>query len=258
MGGGADRQQRTRRGQFTFFAPRPRPAPADPPNARPDSAPETRRDDLPAPAPADVAAGADAARTRRPTPRRSDRPSPPPAPAPISPAAPDDDGSGPGPLAGRRVLLAEDTDDSRRLLTFFLNRAGAEVVGGRPTAARRSTSLDGSGRGGRRPSPAGAGRRRFDVVLMDMQMPVLDGYTAARELRARGLRRADHRPHRPRDGRRRRSLPRRRLRRLRDQTDRPGGTGPSRILAAIDRTGPAPAPGARSTNRLPPTGAVAD
>ena len=103
---------------------------------------------------------------------------------PDPPAAPADDRR---PLTGRRVLLAEDTADSRRLLTFFLQKSGAEVEcvpDGRAAVDRLAPGGgDGGGNGGRHAGGPAAG---FDVVLMDMQMPVLDGYSAARELRARG------------------------------------------------------------------------
>ncbi|MEM9702445.1 MAG: response regulator, partial [Planctomycetota bacterium] len=81
------------------------------------------------------------------------------------------------PLLGLRVLLAEDTEDNRRLLSFYLRRSGAEVEtveNGRQAVDRLMGTDD-------EPPPDPP----FDVVLMDMQMPVLDGYDAARELRAR-------------------------------------------------------------------------
>ncbi len=83
-----------------------------------------------------------------------------------------------GPLAGLRVLLAEDTEDNRRLLTFFLERSGAEVESVENGRLAVDRILDRTGEETVGPP--------VDVVLMDMQMPVLDGYDATRELRARG------------------------------------------------------------------------
>ncbi len=84
----------------------------------------------------------------------------------------------PGPASGSltgRVLLAEDGRDNQRLLTTFLRRAGlqVEVAGNGRVACEMLASEE--NRGG-----------RFDLVLMDMQMPEMDGYAAARALRERG------------------------------------------------------------------------
>ncbi|MCA0374718.1 MAG: response regulator [Gemmatimonadetes bacterium] len=77
-------------------------------------------------------------------------------------------------LAGR-VLVAEDGVDNQRLITLLLERAGAAVT----VAANGVEALDHLGAAREAGAP-------FDVLLTDMQMPVMDGYTLARTLRARG------------------------------------------------------------------------
>ena len=77
-----------------------------------------------------------------------------------------------GRLGGLRVLLAEDSDDLAELVRVQLRYRGAEVERvGNGQAALDLLAADPSA---------------FHVVLMDMQMPVLDGYRAVRFIRARG------------------------------------------------------------------------
>ncbi|HJV62509.1 MAG TPA: ATP-binding protein [Albitalea sp.] len=72
-------------------------------------------------------------------------------------------------LAGARILLVEDHPLNQELASELLRRAGMEVV----VADNGEDAL-------RRLATAGP----FDGVLMDCQMPVMDGYTATQRLRA--------------------------------------------------------------------------
>jgi PAS domain S-box-containing protein len=79
------------------------------------------------------------------------------------------------PLEGLRVLLAEDSFDNQRLIATILRKAGAEVdvvENGHDACQAALDAVDAA-------CP-------FDVILMDMQMPEMDGYTAAGQLRANG------------------------------------------------------------------------
>lgn len=74
-------------------------------------------------------------------------------------------------LEGVRVLLVEDSPDNRRLITLHLRRAGAVVT----TAEHGLDALSKLGTG------------TFDLIVSDMMMPELDGYSLARRLRADGI-----------------------------------------------------------------------
>ncbi|MCB0319067.1 MAG: response regulator [Bdellovibrionales bacterium] len=74
-----------------------------------------------------------------------------------------------------RVLLVEDEPDSQALISYILQSAGAQVE-----------IADNGVQGVNRAINALQDRTPFDVILMDLQMPVLDGKQAAKELRSRG------------------------------------------------------------------------
>ena len=80
------------------------------------------------------------------------------------------------PLSGS-VLLAEDGPDNQLLISTLLSKAGASVTiaeNGR-LAVEKALAARSAG------TP-------FDVILMDMQMPELDGYAATSKLRSAGYR----------------------------------------------------------------------
>lgn len=78
-----------------------------------------------------------------------------------------------GRLRGRHILLAEDGPDNQRLVSWLLQREGADVV------------VVGDGK--QALAAVAAAARAFDLVLMDMHMPEIDGYRATELLRERGV-----------------------------------------------------------------------
>lgn len=84
-----------------------------------------------------------------------------------------------------RVLLAEDIPDNQRLVSSILRESGAEVSivqDGREAVERALATL--ADRDATYSDPA----EPFDVILMDVQMPVFDGHEATRRLRRNGYR----------------------------------------------------------------------
>lgn len=82
------------------------------------------------------------------------------------------------PLDGH-VLIAEDGVDNQRLISLIMEKAGAKVTvveNGQQAVDRVMAAQGGQT----------SGAEAFDLILMDMQMPTMDGYTATRTLRERG------------------------------------------------------------------------
>jgi CheY-like chemotaxis protein len=86
--------------------------------------------------------------------------------------------SGEAPPRGLRILVAEDNRVNQRVVTALLERRGHKVV----LAENGAIALQKSA------------AEYFDVVLMDVQMPEMDGLTALRLLRERDAREETHTP----------------------------------------------------------------
>ena len=71
-------------------------------------------------------------------------------------------------LHGLRVLVVEDSTDNQMLISRYLSREGAIV----------KLACDGA------EGVALALSENFDVLLMDIQMPILDGHAATKKLRS--------------------------------------------------------------------------
>ena len=74
-----------------------------------------------------------------------------------------------------RILLVEDGEDNRRFISRFLAKMGVEVGLAENGLEGHDAALDAESDG-----------RPYDLILMDMQMPVMDGYSATRKLRLAG------------------------------------------------------------------------
>ena len=68
----------------------------------------------------------------------------------------------------KRILVIEDTEDNRRILNDLLTAAGYEIF----EATDGETGV------------AMAGELKPDLILMDIQLPVIDGYEATRRIKA--------------------------------------------------------------------------
>src|SRR5262245_21762401 len=82
-----------------------------------------------------------------------------------------------GSRTPKRILLAEDSQDAQELMRWFLRRISAEIV----SVENGKDAIEAV-------TNAEKQNRAFDVVLMDMQMPIMNGFQAARILRQRGYR----------------------------------------------------------------------
>src|SRR6202040_437207 len=68
----------------------------------------------------------------------------------------------------KRILVVEDTENNRRILNDLLTKAGFDVI----------EAIDGE------TGVAMAAERRPDLLLMDIELPIIDGYEATRRIKS--------------------------------------------------------------------------
>jgi two-component system cell cycle response regulator DivK len=68
----------------------------------------------------------------------------------------------------KRILVVEDQNDNRRIMRDLLTSAGFDLI--EATNGEEGVQL--------------AEKERPDLILMDIQMPVVDGYAATRRIKA--------------------------------------------------------------------------
>ncbi|HNR43287.1 MAG TPA: response regulator, partial [Bacteroidales bacterium] len=71
-------------------------------------------------------------------------------------------------LKGKKILIVEDDASSRLYLNKILEKTGAVLL----NACNGGEAVD-----------MAAADRSIDIILMDIQLPVIDGYEAARRIR---------------------------------------------------------------------------
>ncbi|WP_322175145.1 ATP-binding protein [Acutalibacter caecimuris] len=84
---------------------------------------------------------------------------------------PAEDWQVPDNITGMRVLLVEDNEINCEIVEYILKKAGAEVV----SAGNGKAAVD---------TFAASAPGTFDCILMDLMMPVMSGYEAARVIRS--------------------------------------------------------------------------
>ena len=74
-------------------------------------------------------------------------------------------------IANKNILVVEDSLDNQMLIEFYLTKHKANVVFANNGLEGVEVAL----------------KNQFDLILMDIQMPILDGYSATEELRRQGV-----------------------------------------------------------------------